>query len=195
MSFIGGGIGVMLALLLFRFFFRLSRKEFLLLFDIILVVVPLGIFLGRLGNYLNQELYGISVQINGFPQFIRPDFIINLLHKLGLLHIYPNVDGNLRVNTNLLSMLFEGITLFAVNSVLFRKMIKKQFFQIGKITSWFMIGYSGFRFLFEYLRNDSQAEFVGLFTKSQWVFLVVFVGGWLILFLSTQVKSSLKTPE
>jgi phosphatidylglycerol:prolipoprotein diacylglycerol transferase len=190
MSFIGGAVGVILALLLFRLFFHLSRKEFLLVVDIMLVIVPIGIFLGRLGNYLNQELYGISVQINGFSQFIRPDFVINFLRKIGLLHIYPNVDGNLRVNTNLLSMLFEGITLFVIHSVLFRKMIKKQLFQIGKITSWFMIGYSGFRFLFEYLRNDSQAEFIGLFTKSQWFFLVVFFGGWILFFLSTQLHIS-----
>jgi phosphatidylglycerol:prolipoprotein diacylglycerol transferase len=59
MSFIGGSVGVILALVAYRFFFKLSRKEFLLLLDCILVVVPLGIFLGRLGNFLNQELYGI----------------------------------------------------------------------------------------------------------------------------------------
>jgi prolipoprotein diacylglyceryltransferase len=97
--------------------------------------------------------------------------------------VYPRVDEALRINTNLLSMLFEGLLLFAVNSILFRKMIKKQFFQIGKITSVFLIGYSLFRFFFEYLRNDAQAEFVGLFTKSQWFFLMVFVGGWIVLFL------------
>ncbi|MDR0608370.1 MAG: prolipoprotein diacylglyceryl transferase [Candidatus Peribacteria bacterium] len=185
MSFIGGIVGVLLALVVFRFFFQLSRKEFVLLLDCVLVIVPVGIFLGRLGNFLNQELYGISVQINGFSQFIRPDFVINLLRKIGLLHIYPNVDGNLRVNTNLLSMLFEGITLFVLHSVLFRKMIKRQLFQMGKITSWFMIGYSGFRFLFEYLREDSQAEFVGFFTKSQRVFLVIFICG-IVLFVVSQ---------
>lgn len=39
----------------------MSRKEFLVLFDVILVVVPLGIFFGRFGNFLNQELYGIAI--------------------------------------------------------------------------------------------------------------------------------------
>jgi phosphatidylglycerol:prolipoprotein diacylglycerol transferase len=59
MSFIGGIIGVLLALLVCRFFFKLSRKEFVMLLDCLLVMVPLGIFFGRLGNFLNQELYGI----------------------------------------------------------------------------------------------------------------------------------------
>jgi prolipoprotein diacylglyceryltransferase len=109
--------------------------------------------------------------------------------------VYPKVDDALRINTNLLSMLFEGLLLFVVNGVLFRKLIKKQLFQIGKITSVFLIGYSLFRFLFEYLRNDSQAEFIGLFTKSQWFFLVVFGGGRIILFLSTQLQCSLTTKK
>jgi phosphatidylglycerol:prolipoprotein diacylglycerol transferase len=130
MSFIGGGIGVLIALFLFRFFFHLSRKEFLLLFDIILVLVPLGILLGRFGNYLNQELYGISVQVNGFPQFIWPTAVINVLWELGILHIYPNVDGNVRVNTNLLSMLFEGVCLLVVNGAILFRMLKKRFFKI-----------------------------------------------------------------
>ena len=39
----------------------MSRKEFLVLFDVILVVVPLGIFFGRFGTFLNQELYGIAI--------------------------------------------------------------------------------------------------------------------------------------
>jgi phosphatidylglycerol:prolipoprotein diacylglycerol transferase len=45
MSFIGGIVGVCIALFLFRFFFKLSWKEFFMLFDCILVVVPLGILL------------------------------------------------------------------------------------------------------------------------------------------------------
>jgi phosphatidylglycerol:prolipoprotein diacylglycerol transferase len=182
-------MGVLLALLLFRVLYKLSRKEFLLLFDIILVIVPLGIMLGRLGNYLNQELYGISVQINGFPQFIRPDFIINFLHKLGFLHIYSNVDGNLRVNTNFLSMLFEGLALFIGTSLLFFKMLKKQKFSVGKISCFFIIGYSIVRFLLEYLRNDAQSEFIGRFTKSQRFFLLFFLCGILFLFLLQRKKA------
>jgi prolipoprotein diacylglyceryltransferase len=98
--------------------------------------------------------------------------------------VYPAVDDALRINTNLLAMLFEGIALFVVNSLLFWKMVKKQIFQIGKISSIFVIGYSAFRFLFEYLRADAQAEFVGIFTKSQRFFVVAFIVGWIFFFFS-----------
>jgi prolipoprotein diacylglyceryltransferase len=46
-----------------------------------------------------------------------------------------------------------------------------------------------FRFLFEYLRNDAQAEFVGRFTKSQRVFLVVFILG-VVLFVWSRKKKA-----
>lgn len=172
MSFIGGGVGVILALLLFRFFFKLSWKEFLLLFDMVLVIVPLGIFFGRLGNYLNQELYGIAV-----AQLSLSDSMVSTLQALRLVHVYPHVDDVLRVNTNLLSMIFEGICLFIVNGALFLSQLRKKSFKVWIISSCFLVGYSGIRFLFEYLRNDSQAEFIGRFSKSQRVFLVVFVVG------------------
>jgi prolipoprotein diacylglyceryltransferase len=92
------------------------------------------------------------------------------------------VDTALRINTNLLAMLFEGLLLLIGNSILFCKMIKKQIFHVGKISSQFMIGYSVCRFFLEYLRNDTQAEFVGMFTKSQWFFMGVFVIGIITIF-------------
>lgn len=51
------------------------------------------------------------------------------------------------------------------------------------------MGYSVFRFLFEYLRNDAQSEFMGLFTKSQRVFLAVFVLGVALFTWSRKEKS------
>ena len=68
MSFIGGIVGVVVSAIVFRFLYRLSWKEWLILFDCILVIVPLGILLGRLGNFLNQELYGIVFQNPGFSE-------------------------------------------------------------------------------------------------------------------------------
>ena len=176
MSFIGGGIGVIIALLIFRKAYSLPRKEFFLLFDCIFVMVPFGIFFWRLGNYLNQELYGIPFeQVAANMQ--RLQNLTPTLKSLNLLHIYPKIDQLYRINTNLLSMLFEGITLFIINLVLFLKQKKKQKFIAGKITATFLIGYSFIRFRLEYLRADSQLEFVGAFTKSQRVFLASFLAG------------------
>jgi len=84
---------------------NLTRKDFLFLFDLILIFVPLGIFFGRFGNYLNQELYGIPV--SELPQRLSQVF-----STFGLVHQYSRIDEIQRVNTNFLSMLFEGGGLF-----------------------------------------------------------------------------------
>ncbi|MBQ7074378.1 prolipoprotein diacylglyceryl transferase [bacterium] len=65
--------------------------------------------------------------------------------------------------------------------VTFLSMIKKKIFHPVSLISQFVMGYSLFRFLFEYLRNDSQSEFVGIFTKSQWFFFFFFFFGLLLL--------------
>jgi len=52
-------IGVSIAFLIFKKVKKLSWTEVLLLFDCILAIVPFGIMIGRFGNFLNQELYGI----------------------------------------------------------------------------------------------------------------------------------------
>ena len=185
MSFIGGILGVVIAVLTFKTLYKLTRKEFLILFDLILLIVPLGIFFGRLGNYLNQELYGIIFTNPG-----RPERLINTLKSLHFLHIYPNVDANLRINTNLLSMLFEGLLLFITAATLLFNMLKKQKFSVGRISCFFVIGYSVIRFLLEYLRNDSQLEFITRCTKSQRFFVLFFLFG-ILLTILTQKKSSL----
>ena len=92
MSFIGGIIGVIVAILIVDKLFKLSRTELFILFDVLLVVVPLGIILGRLGNFLNQELYGI----------IAPSW-----RPAALTHTYTKIDTLPRINTNLISMLLE----------------------------------------------------------------------------------------
>jgi prolipoprotein diacylglyceryltransferase len=99
----------------------------------------------------------------------------------------------LRINTNLLSMICEGGALLGLNWVLFYHMLKKKLFLVARISSCFVLGYSIFRFLFEYLRNDSQGEFVGLFTKSQRFFLVFFIFGcWLFYFSWSRKPESLE---
>ena len=187
MSFIGGIIGVVFAVILFKVFFRLSWKEWLFLFDCILVVVPLGIFFWRLGNFLNQELYGIVFQNPGFSEWV-----VSFLKGIGFLHVYPQVDNILRINTNLLSMLFEWILLLVLNVCIFFKMIKRNLFSVGLVSSIFVVGYGLFRFFLEYLRNDSQSEFVGIFTKSQrfFVFFLLF-GCFLFFFVKRQNKKLL----
>jgi phosphatidylglycerol:prolipoprotein diacylglycerol transferase len=61
MSFIGGIFGVTIALVILARKKRLTGKELLLLGDLIFAILPFGIMVGRIGNFLNQELYGVVV--------------------------------------------------------------------------------------------------------------------------------------
>ena len=62
MSFIGGIIGVIISVIIYIYYFspltKLKDKNIYSLFDAIVPIVPVGIFFGRFGNFLNQELYG-----------------------------------------------------------------------------------------------------------------------------------------
>jgi phosphatidylglycerol:prolipoprotein diacylglycerol transferase len=134
----------------------------------------LGIMLGRIGNFLNQELYGILV-----PEHMRwlGAWIVTFLTNLHIFHIYPLVGPELRVNTNFLASLFEWLTLFIIVFSIVCTRIKTKKPQPGKIVATFLIGYSLVRFLLEYIRADSQLEFHGRFSISQRFFLIFFVLG------------------
>ncbi len=185
MSFIGGIVWVTIAMLILMRRKKLSWKELLLLGDLILAILPFGIMLGRIGNYLNQELYGI-VASEVLGKFGYPFF--SLLNQLGLMHVYSQVDELLRVNTNFLASFFEGFVLLVITMLVFRTRVHRKIVQPGKIVGIFLIGYSFIRFLLEYLRADSQLEFQGWFTISQWFFLVFFVVGRGVWFQSRQAS-------
>lgn len=72
--------------------------------DSILSFTPIGIFLGRIGNFLNQELYGIAI-----PTDFRglPNKIVTLAQNSRLFYVYDTVDQLWRINTNMLAALGE----------------------------------------------------------------------------------------
>jgi len=185
MSFIWWIFWVAIALFILKKIKKLSTREFWLLIDTIVAIVPLAILLWRFWNYLNQELYWLVV----------PDWawwlsstLIDLFKNINIFHIYSSVDDVLRVNTNFLSMIFEGFILFLITSwaMLHRikissnnikNSVKKGFNYILKpwfIVWLFLIFYSLFRFFLEYLRVDSQSQYLFVFTRSQWIFIVFF---------------------
>jgi phosphatidylglycerol---prolipoprotein diacylglyceryl transferase len=185
MSFIGGIFGVTIALAILAWKKRFTAKEFLLLGDLIFAILPFGIMIGRIGNFLNQELYGVIVS-NWLPTLGYP--IFSLLNDLNLFHVYSHVDTFLRVNTNFLSSLFEGFVLLLITLSIIRRRIKTKTPQPGKIVAVFFIGYSFIRFFLEYLRADSQLEFHGRFTTSRRYFLFFFIIGILIFIFRKRLK-------
>ena len=175
MSFIGGIVWVVLSVFVYLYYFspvKWKKIEILSLFDAIVPLVPLWIFFGRFGNYLNQELYGRVV-----PKDARWlwSWIVNFFSHIQLFHNYDKIDQLLRINTNFLSMAFEGVLLSIIIWTLFLKKVVTKKWNSWKLSAIFLGLYSFIRFVLEYIRQDSQAEFVGWFTRSQWFFVLFII--------------------
>lgn len=162
MSFIGGIVWVVLAILVLDRIFKLTRKELLITFDLLLVIVPIGIILWRFGNFLNQELYGI-IAPSRWPAFLT--------------HTYTAIDNLPRINTNLLALLFEWVLIFIVILSLFIKQYTTKKVTPGLISITFIFLYSAVRFILDYFRSDSQTQFMWPCTTTQWFMIFFFLFG------------------
>lgn len=192
MSFIWWILWVMLWISILIRKKNFSRKEFIILLDLLACILPLCIALWRLWNFLNQELFWITFD----NPFLWPTSTISTLRSLWFLHIYDKIDSSLRVNTNLLSIIFEWFLLFICLIIIFLKQIKQKKRKIWKISMIFLFRYSSVRFFLEYLRQDSQAEFIWPFTKSQ-RFFMVFIIIWIIItvYLTRYSKENLENKK
>ena len=154
MSFHGGLVGVLISTSLFSKKHNLNPFIFL---DLISVVAPIGIFFGRIANFLNSELYGKETEIFWSV-------------------IFPKIDNLTRHPSQIYEALFEGLILFLIlNLLVQKKMLDKK----GKISSCFLIFYSLFRFLLEFFREpDSQIGYliIGM-TMGQILCVFLFVIG------------------
>ena len=168
---------------------KFSRKELIILLDLLACILPLCIALWRLWNFLNQELYWIIFN----NSFWRTEWTIWTLTSLWFLHIYDKIDSSLRINTNLLSIIFEWILLFITLLIILIKQIKNGKRKIWKISMIFLLRYSIIRFILEYIRQDSQAEFIWPFSKSQRFFVIfIIVGITIWIYLSHLPKENLQ---
>ncbi len=168
MSFIWGILGVVICLFSFLLYKKVSFKDIVILFDIVLVFVPFWILLWRLGNYLNQELYWIAITE-------LPTQLAQFLNSLWLAHVYPQIDKIQRVNTNFLSMALEWLLILVSQIILLTRMVKKWEYRVWQLSTSFLLYYSIIRFFLEYLRADSQMEYIGFCTKSQRFFIIFII--------------------
>ena len=158
MSFHGGTLGVIFATYLFS---KKNKNNSFVFLDLIAMSAPIGIFLGRIANFINSELYGRQT-----------DFLLSVkFEKVDDLHRHPS---------QIYEAFFEGIVLFIFMNFFFRKYLYKS---PGVISSLFLVFYSIFRFLIEYTREpDSHLGFVFLnLTQGQIISILFFIIG-LILF-------------
>ena len=165
MSFHGGLIGVIVASKLFSSKHKVNQFVFL---DLVALSAPIGIFFGRIANFINSELYGRATDLPWFVQFVL-------------------IDNIKRHPSQLYEAFFEGIILF----FLLRHFFKKNYLQNpGQISALFLIFYSIFRFLAEFFRSpDPQIGLLILnLTLGQLISVLFLMAGTLLFYLKNNEK-------
>lgn len=149
MSFHGGFIGVLVAMALFA---RKHKISWLPLMDFIAPLVPLGLGAGRIGNFINGELWGRPTDLPWGMWFPQADKMPLARHP-----------------SQLYEFALEGLVLFAL---LWLYSSKPR--PTGAVSGLFLIGYGSFRFIAEFARNPD----TGIFAQTA---LGVSMGQWLSL--------------
>ncbi len=161
MSFHGGFLGVLIANYLLC---KKCNIKFFKLIDVLAVVTPIGLFLGRIANFINLELYGKPTNGNyGF--------------------IFPTADNIPRHPTQLYEAFFEGIILFLIMLIT----VKKFKFKSEKLnSSLFLIFYGSFRVFIEFFREpDIQiGYFFNYITMGQILSIPLIIIGFYLLITS-----------
>ena len=158
MSFHGGFLGVLLAM---AFCAHKWQRAWLDITDFIAPLVPLGLAAGRVGNFINGELWG-RVADPSLPWAM----------------VFPRVDDLPRHPSQLYQAGLEGLLLFALLWIYSGKTRPR-----GAVSGAFLIGYGCFRFLAEYFRTPDEGIF-GLsevISMGQWLSLPMIVIGVLML--------------
>ncbi len=159
MSFHGGLLGVIIMSIWFSK--KKDQNPFSYL-DIVSLVAPVGIFFGRIANFINSELYGIETNLPWAVKFVK-------------------VDNLYRHPSQLYEAFFEGMILFLI-LIYFRN---KGFMKVsGFISGLFLFFYSIFRFGIEFLRTpDEQLGylFLGLTMGQIISFIFLLIGIYLII--------------
>lgn len=157
MSFHGGFLGVVLAFVLYA---RRKKIAFYTLIDMVAQCAPVGLGLGRIGNFINGELYGRQTEV---PWAI----------------IFPGGGGVPRHPSQLYEALLEGVLLFAIV-----RLTALRTTTVG-VPAWtFCAGYGLFRFIVEFFRqpDDNLGFLLGGFSMGQLLSLPMFLLGSFMVF-------------
>ena len=168
MSFHGGLIGIVLSGLIY---IRKHNLNFWECADLIIVTAPIGLGLGRLGNFINAELYGRATNL-----------------PWGM--IFPSGGDIPRHPSQLYEFFLEGILLFLI-----LWLIKDRPFKKGTLFCLFLFLYSIFRFFVEFFREpDPQLGLIFSFmTMGQILSVLMGIGG-LVLFYFVRVQQPASGP-
>jgi phosphatidylglycerol:prolipoprotein diacylglycerol transferase len=161
MSFHGGLLGVVLAMALAA---RLHKVDFLRLMDFLAPLAPLGIAAGRIGNFINGELYGRVTELPWGMVFRRA----------GELPRHPS---------QLYQAALEGLALFILLWWFSSRPRPR-----GQVSALFLIGYGVFRFIAEFGREpDAHLGYLALgLSMGQWLSLPLIAAGLLLFWWSAR---------
>jgi phosphatidylglycerol:prolipoprotein diacylglycerol transferase len=160
MSFHGGLLGAIVSQV---FFARSRGKPFLQVMDFGAPCVPLGLACGRIGNFINGELWG---------RLADPSLLWAM--------VFPNGGPLPRHPSQIYQVLLEGLLLFALLWLYARRPRR-----MGQVSGAFLIGYGVLRFIAEYFREPD--DFLGLlalgWSMGQWlcapmIVLGIVLWGW-----------------
>ena len=154
MSFHGGLLGVIAVSILFAK--KHSHNPYIYL-DVVSLVAPIGIFFGRIANFINSELYGKETTL---PWGVK----------------FEKIDEIYRHPSQLYEAFFEGLLLFLI-LIFFQKSFSSK--NPGFISGIFLVFYSAFRFLIEFFRiPDEQLGYILLnLSMGQILCLAFFIFG------------------
>ena len=165
MSFHGGLLGIIIASIIFA---KKNNQDPFIYMDLVSLVAPIGIFFGRLANFINSELYGIASDVPWSVIFVK-------------------VDNLSRHPSQLYEAILEGIVLFLI-LMHFRK--KNYLTKPGLISGLFLIFYSIFRFIIEFYRVPDEHIGYLAFNLSigQIISLVFLIIGTIVFYLKNENK-------
>ena len=168
MSFHGGFLGVLVAMLLFG---NKTNRTFFQVTDFIAPLVPTGLAAGRLGNFINGELPGRVTDASVWPWAMW----------------FPQMDAMpiARHPSQLYQFAMEGLLLFVI-----LWLYSKKPRPVGAVSAVFLIGYGSFRFLAEFTREPD--SFLGLLSfgmsMGQWLSLPMILAGIALLVLANRKR-------
>jgi phosphatidylglycerol:prolipoprotein diacylglycerol transferase len=166
MSFHGGFLGVIAAMALLA---RKYKLPWLAVTDFIAPLVPLGLGAGRIGNFINAELWG------------RPTDV-----SWGM--IFPGVDAIPRHPSQLYEFALEGLAFFVLMWLYSAKPRP-----VGAVSGMFLVGYGVFRSLAEFFREPDDG-FMGVLTlgisMGQWLSLPMIVAGVIMIVWTYRTRSA-----
>ncbi len=152
MSFHGGALGVITAIIAFA---KLRDKSIFAVGDFVVPLVPLGLLAGRIGNFINAELWGRTTDV---PWAF----------------VFPGAGPEPRHPSQLYEAFLEGLVLFLI----LQWFIKKPR-PAGSVAGVFLFGYGFFRFMVEYVREPDAhlGLFGGVISMGQILSLPMIIGG------------------